>query len=86
MFFFFIIFNFPGADVVQTTLAARGITSAAGMRMPISYVTNSTASALTLTAATGETVIGTATVNASTSIAHYVFTGAATADIIVFQV
>ena len=75
--------TFPGTDTVQTALAAMGVTSAAGTMLPPIPVFVSDSNNLTVTAGTGETVRGTAAINNETAIIYYVFTGAATADIIV---
>jgi len=74
----------PGADAVQTALAAKGITSAAGLRLPPMVIEVTDANALTVTAAAAanETVHGGA-INNTTAVVHYVFTGAATADVFV---
>mgnify|MGYP006906343768 FL=1 len=75
----------PGADAIQTALAAMGITSAAGTRLPPLIVEVTDANDLTVTAGTGETVHGTAAVNNKTAIIHYIFTGADSAVAIVTQ-
>lgn len=73
----------PGADAVQAELATRNITSAAGMRLPPIIIDVSDANNLTVTAGTGETILGSPVVNNTCAVAHYVFTAAATATCVV---
>ena len=68
---------------IQTYLAARGITTAAGMCLPDVLIDVSDANALTVTAGAGFTVLGSAAVNNVGAVCKVIFTGAATADIIV---
>jgi hypothetical protein len=79
--------TFPGASTattgVQAVLAAMGITSAAGTRLPPIIVAATGANNLTVTAGAGETIYGTAAINNKNAIINYIFTGAATAAIIV---
>jgi len=76
----------PAATAVQAELASRGITSAAGMRMPIMFVNVTDANNLTVTAADGTvTILGTAAINNLCASLMYVFTGAATAVCMVAQ-
>jgi len=75
----------PAIADVQTELAARGVTSAAGTRVPDVLVVVTDANALTVTAGAGGTVVGTAAVNNSVATVKTVFTAAATAHHIVVQ-
>jgi len=83
-------FTYPGAAAVQTELAAKGITSLAGLRIEPSVLivnTDPGANAITVTAGAGETVYGTAAIPAggASATVHYVFTDAAAAAIVVTQ-
>ena len=73
----------PGAAATAAVLLARGITAAAGLRLPPIFVEVTDANALTVTAAAAadETVVGAAdvAVNNQCAIVMYMFTGAATA-------
>jgi len=77
----------PGAAAVQAALLAKGITSAAGLRLqPILVMdTDAGANTITVTAGAGETVHGTAVINNDSAAIHYVFTAAATAVALVVQ-
>ena len=75
----------PAIADVQTELLARGVTSAAGTRVPDVLVVVTDANALTVTAGAGGTVVGTAAVNNSVATVKTVFTAAATAHHIVVQ-
>lgn len=76
--------NLPTAVAVQAALLAKGITSAAGLRLPPILVAVTDANALTVTAGGGDTTVrGTAAVNNTTASVHFVYSAAATADAIV---
>lgn len=76
--------TWPGAAVVQAALLAKGVTSAAGLRLPpVVLLEIGNLQTLTVTAGAGETVRGTAIVDDTSAEVHYVFSGAATADIVV---
>lgn len=79
--------TFPTATAVQTALAAKNITTAAGLRLPDVIVSVTDANNLTITAGDGtETVVATdAAINNETAVCKYVFSGAATALIIVIR-
>jgi len=68
----------PGADAVQTALLADGIVTAAGYKLPSISINVTDAFNLTVTAGTGETVIG-PSINNNTAKVEYIFTAAATA-------
>lgn len=77
-----VAFTLPGADAIQTALAAVGITTASAMCLPDTWISVTDGNDLTVTAGTGETVTaltGTAVVNNERVILRYVFSGAATA-------
>lgn len=82
-----VLLTFPGASTattgVQAVLAAMGITSAAGTRLPPIIVSATGANNLTVTGGTGDSISGTAAINNKTAIIHYIFTGATTAAIVV---
>ena len=75
--------TFPGAVAVQSALNDMGITSAAGTRLTPILVSNTNVSVLTVTAGANETIIGTAIINNTSAIIHYIFTGADTAVAII---
>jgi len=77
----------PGAAATAAALLVKGITAAAGLRLPPILIEVTDANALTVTAAAAadETVHGTAAVNNITAAVYYVFSGAATAVALVVQ-
>ena len=78
--------TFPGADAVQTALAAMGITSAAGLRLPPVFVDVTDDNNLTPTIGLGETVVGASVaINNQSAHLNYVFTSANTAHIFVIK-
>ena len=81
------LLTLPGAAAVQTALTAMGITSAAGTRLPPLFVQVTDATnTLIVTAASGgsETIYGTTAItNVKPVIIQYIFTGAATAAVII---
>ena len=77
--------TFPGADAVKTALAAMGISTAAGTRLPPVIVEVTDANNLTVTAGTDETVHGTAAINNGTATIHYVYTSDSLAAVVVVQ-
>ena len=75
--------TFPGAVAVQSALNDMGIISAAGTRLTPILVSNTNVSVLTVTGGGGVTIIGTAIINNTSAIIHYIFTGADTAVAII---
>ena len=76
----------PGAVAVANALLAKGITAAAGLRLPPIVVVDTVgAGALTVTPGAGVTVHGTAAITNMSATVHWVFSGAATAVAIVVQ-
>ena len=77
--------DLSGAVAVQSALNDMGIISAAGTRLTPILVSNTTVSVLTVTGGGGVAIIGTDTINNTTAIIHYIFTGATTAVAIIQQ-
>ena len=75
----------PAAADVQAELATHNITSAAGLRLTPIWIEVTDANNLTVTAAAGGTVHGTAAVNDGTAQVLPIFSGAATIDFLVIQ-
>ena len=75
--------DLSGAVAVQSALNDMGIISAAGTRLTPILVSNTNVSVLTVTGGGGVTIIGTAAINNTSAIIHYIFTGATTAVAII---